>query len=337
MPRTSAPSSALLPALLLLLTTFASAQSPTRSPALLVLEKENRTLAIIDPATLKIIARVPAGDDPHEVAVSADGKTAYITNYGAFRTPLHTISVVDLVAQKALPAIDLGALLAPHGIQTVNDQVYFTVEGSKAIARFDPALGKVAWILGVGQNRDHMLFVTTDEQRIFTSDVNSDTISIFEHDKGADVSGWRQNLIPVGKGPEGFAVSPGGKELWAANSHDGTVSVIDVAAKKVIQTFDLQTKFANRVQFTPDGRQVLISDLGTGDLVVVDSNTRQAIKRIGLGHGAAGILIPPDGARAFVAVSRDNYIAVLDLKTLAVTGRIDTGVGPDGMAWAVRH
>jgi YVTN family beta-propeller protein len=324
-----------LAAVLLLLTSFASAQTP--SPALLVLEKENRTLAIIDPATLKIVVRVPAGDDPHEVAVSADGKTAHITNYGAFAIPLHTLSVVDLVAQKPLPAVDLGALLAPHGIQTVTGKVYFTAEGSKVIARYDPAGGKIDWIVGVGENRDHMLFVTSDQQRIFTSDVNSDEISIFEPDKTADVSGWKQTRIAVGNGPEGFAVSPDGKELWAANSHEGTVSVIDISAKKVIQVFDLHTKFSNRVRFTPDGRRVLISDLGTGDLVVVEANSRKEIKRLNLGRGAAGILIAPDGARAFVAVSRDNYIAVIDLSTLALSGRIETGKGPDGMAWAVRE
>jgi YVTN family beta-propeller protein len=323
--------------LFLVTAAWAQTAAATPSPALLVLEKDSRTLAIVDPATLKIVARVSAGDDPHEVSVSADGTTAYITNYGAFATPLHTISVVDLVAQKPLPAIELGGLRAPHGIQTVGDKIYFTAEGSKAIARYDPALDKVDWILGVGENRDHMLFVTADEQRIFTSDVNSDTISIFERDKDADVSGWRQTLIPVGKGPEGFAVSPDGKELWAANSHDGTVSIIDVATRKVIHNFDLHTKFANRVHFTPDGSRVLITDLGTGDLIVVDAHSRKEFKRISLGHGAAGILIPPGGSRAFVAVSRDNYIAVVDLATLAVTGRIETGKGPDGMAWAVRH
>ena len=337
MPSTIAASKCplLLTAIFLFVAVLAPAQTP--GPALLVLEKENHTLAIIDPATLKIFARVSAGDDPHEVAASADGKTAYITNYGAFRTPLHTLSIVDLVAQKPLPAVDLGALLAPHGIQSVADKIYFTAEGSKAIARFDPALGKVDWILGVGENRDHMLFITADQQRIYTSDVNSDEISIFEHDKDADVSGWKQTRIAVGKGPEGFAVSPDGNELWAANSHDGTVSVIDLPTKKVTQTFDLHTKFANRVRFTPDGRLVLISDLGTGDLIVVDAHLRKETKRISLGHGVAGILIPPDGARAFVAVSRDNYIAVVDLSTLAVTGRIETGLGPDGMAWAVRQ
>jgi len=300
---------------------------------LLVLEKEDKALAIVDPLSLKVLARAPAGNDPHEVVASEDGKSAYISNYGAFSTPLHTLSVVDLTARKALPAFELGALLAPHGMQLAGGKVYFTAEGSKAIGRYDPATQKVDWVLGIGQNRTHMLVVSKDLNQILTSNVNSDTISILSRDKNGDVSGWTETPIAVGKGPEGFDVSPDGREFWAANSHDGTVSIIDVAAKKVTQTLDLGTKFANRLKFTPDGKLVLISDLGTGNLVVLDAATRREVKRLSLGEGAGGILITPDGSRAFVAVSHDNYVAVIDLKTLNVLGRLDTGKGPDGMAW----
>jgi len=303
-----------------------------QSPALLVLEKDDRFLAIVDTGSLKVIARVPAGEDPHEVAVSDDGRFAYISNYGAFRNPQHTISIVDLSARKALPAADIGSLLAPHGMQMVNGKVYFTAEGSKAIGRFDPATKKVDWTLGLGQNRTHMLVVQGDQ--IFTSNVNSDTISIIEQDKKADASGWTQTIIAVGKGPEGFDVSPDGKELWAANSHEGTVSVIDIASRKVTQTFDVHAKFANRLKFTPDGKLVLISDLGTGDLIVLDAATRKEVKRPNLGKGCAGILMAQDSSRAYVAVSPDKNIAVIDLKTLTVVGRIAIGNGPDGLAWA---
>jgi DNA-binding beta-propeller fold protein YncE len=82
-----------------------AAQTP--SPALLVLEKGDNMLAIVDPATLKIIGRVPAGPDPHEIEASRDGKLAYISNYGGSDSSLHTISVIDLVVQKPLPPIEL--------------------------------------------------------------------------------------------------------------------------------------------------------------------------------------------------------------------------------------
>jgi YVTN family beta-propeller protein len=310
----------------------ASAQTP--SPALIVLEKEDHALAIVDPASLKVVGRVPVGADPHEVAVTADGKTAYASSYGAFSTPGHTLSVVDLVAQKPLDSVDLGPLLAPHCVQSADGKIYFTAEGSKSIGRVDPASNRVDWVLGLGQNRTHMLVVR--KGRMFTANVNSDTIGIIDPDAKADVSGWSVSLIPVGKGPEGFDVSPDGSQLWAANSHDGTVSVIDVAARKVMATIPTNTKTANRLKFTPDGARVFISDIGTGELVVMDAKARTVIKRMSLGKGIAGIFIPPDGGRAYVADSRDSAIIVLNLATLEIAGRIPTGRGPDGMAWAVR-
>jgi len=318
-----------------LLPIAAAAQAQAVSPALLVLEKGNHSLAIVDPEQLEIVARVDAGNDPHEVVASEDGRFAYVSNYGAFSTPGHTLSVVDLVARRALPAVDLGALRAPHGLELADGKVYFTAEGSKTIGRYDPATRQIDWTLGLGQDRTHMLVVSRDLQRVYTSNVNSDTVTILEPAKGGDVSGWTMAHVPVGKGPEGFDVSPDGKELWAANSHDGTVSVVDVGARKVLQTLTLNTKFANRLKFTPDGQRVLISDLGNGDLVILDAATRREMKRISVGRGAAGILIAGDGSRAFVAVSPDDCVAVVDLKSLSVTGRISTGKGPDGMAWAV--
>jgi YVTN family beta-propeller protein len=321
------------PIFVLLFTSQASPQTP--SPELLVLEKGDRLLAIVDPATLKIVGRVAAGEDPHEVVANENGTRAYISNYGGFGTPHKTLSVVDLVSQKPLPVVDLGPLKAPHGVDIVKDKVYFTAEGSKVIGSYDPIKNEVVWVLGTGQDRTHMLKVKSDLTAIYTANITSGTVSIFEPSKNADASGWAETNVQVGKNPEGFDISPDGKELWAA-SHEEMVTIIDLATKKAVQTIDLQTKFANRLKFTPDGERVLISDLGTGDLIVVNAASRKEIKRISLGHGCAGILIVPDGSVAYVAVSRDDNVAVIDLKTLSVTGRITTGKGPDGLAWAVR-
>jgi YVTN family beta-propeller protein len=329
---------------------FASTVAHGASPVLLVLDQKDRSLVIVDPGSLKVVSRVMVGEDPHEVVASADGRFAYISNYGSLTVPQHTLTIVDLTLSKALAPVDLGGLIAPHGMCLVDGRVYFTAEGSKVVGRYDPATARVDMVLGIGQDRTHMLMVDEGGSRIFTSNVNSNTISVLQRDNknsdnrwleailfgNGDISGWMETNVPVGKGPEGFDVAPDGKELWAANTHDGTVSIIDIAALKVTQVLDVHMKSANRLKFTPDGREVLISDLGNGELVVLDAASHQELKRIGLGHGAGGILMAPDGARAYVAVSRDDYVAVIDLKTLAVTGRIATGQWPDGMTWAIR-
>jgi len=130
-----------------------------------------------------------------------------------------------------------------------------------------------------------------------------------------------------------------------ANAQDGTATIIDVTSKKVSQTVPISVKGANRLKFTPDGKQVLISGLGgrggsstsSGvNLAVLDAATRKEVKLLSLGGGSAGILVAPDGGRAYVAVSTNGNIAVVDLKTLEVIGRVSVGNQPDGLAWAVR-
>ena len=294
-----------------------TAQStPQRS--LLALSKTNHTLAIVDPATLQVIARAPVGPDPHEVIASSDGKTAYVSIYGGGR--YHALSVIDLVAQKALPDIDTGALNGPHGLDFVGGKLWFTAEGAKAIARYDPATAKIDWIMGTGQNRTHMIHVTADESQIYTTNMSSGTVSILEQvNHPPQKPDWNESVIAVGKGDEGFDVSPNGRELWTANAQDGTLSVIDIASKHVAATLDAKVFSANRLKFSPDGKLVLISMLNNGDLVVYDAASRKEFKRVKIGHGAAGILMDPEGNRAFIACSPDNYIVILDLKTLTVT------------------
>ena len=144
---------------------------------------------------------------------------------------------------------------------------------------------------------------------------------------------WQLTVIPVGRGAEGFDVSPDGKEAWIANAWDGTVSVIDIAAKKVVETLAANVPGANRLKFTPDGKQVLIT--AGSALVVLDAATRKQVKRLNDVHGSGGIQMQPDGSRAYVACGRDNFVAVIDLKTLEMVGHIDVR-GPDGLAWAVQ-
>ena len=294
------------------------------SPALLVLNKAEATLAIVDPATGKVTGRIGTGQGPHEVVV--DGRTAYVTNYGS-QPPGSSLSIIDLVAQKER-RFDATPLLRPHGIAVSAGKVWFTAEGSKLIARYDPATGKLDAMLGTGQNSTHMVEVSKDGREIYTANIASSTISIFTNPPA-----FTQTVIAVGKGPEGFDLSADGKELWCANSQDGTVSIIDLKFKQLTETFDVGTKRSNRLKLTLDRKYALISDLTSGELVVVDAAARKVIKRIALGKAPEGILLDPSGTRAFVAVSGDNHIAIFDLNTLTVTGRLETGAGPDGMAW----
>jgi YVTN family beta-propeller protein len=337
MPRNGLLLALLLPVALATVATCAtsgqSIQRQTPSQTLLVLSKGERALKVVDPTSGGILWEVPSGPDPHEVVASSDGTRAYISNYGGGGAgALNTITVVDLVGRKPLPVIDLGALRGPHGLDFMGGRLWFTAEAARSIGSYDPATGQIDWTFVTGQAGTHMVSVSRDLNRIATSNVAGASISLIERSaRGAD---WTQTVVPAGGGVEGFDVSPDGRELWAANARDGTITIIDLAAKGVAQTLQANVRGANRLKFTPDGTRVLVSSLGGPDVAVFDAKGRTEAKRIPVGRGAAGIQMAPDGSRAFVACTPDGYVAVIDLKTLQVTGHIDAGRQPDGLAWA---
>jgi YVTN family beta-propeller protein len=318
------------------------AESP--QAALLVLAKTDHTLSVVDPSTLKVIGQVPSGPDPHEVITSEDGRFAYISNYGG--GTYNTITPVDLSKPQAMPPIDLGALRGPHGLTYVGGKLWFTAEGSKAIGSYDPTSSNIDWVLGTGQNRTHMIYMSPDLSRFITTNIASATITIGEKlpPRGSSNAAasrlpggeWTETVVPVGRGAEGFDLSPDGKEVWVANAQDGTISIVGLAEKKLTQTVEATVKGANRLKFTPDGKRVFVSSLSSPDLAIFDAAARKEEKRVKIGSGAAGLLMQPDGSRAYVACTPDSYVAIIDLKSLEVTGHIEAGKQPDGLAWAVR-
>ena len=192
------------------LATMLAQPTPPGSGTLLVLAKSDLTLSIVDPATLEVLGQAPSGPDPHEVVASADGRFAYISNYGG--GSLNTISVVDLLERKALPAIGLGALRGPHGLTFVAGKLWFTAEGAKVIGRYDPVAREVDLVIGTGQTT-HMLTVSDDAQRIVTSNVSSATLSILELTAGG--RGQRPGGPPPGAAAAGTGWHAAGCEAPA--------------------------------------------------------------------------------------------------------------------------
>jgi len=332
----------------------AVAAEATPRNALLATSKGNHTLAIVDPSSDRVIAKMPIGPDPHEVIASDDGRTAYVSNMGG-NSSFHRMDVLDLLGQRALDPIDTGPLTGLHGLVFSNGKLWFTAQGAMAIARLVPASRQVDWIMGTGQSWTHMLVLTADEKRIYTTNVMSGSVSIFDlqpapsfgpppgapgaptsNANAARPSVWVQTLVPTERGTEGVDLSPDGKELWTASSGSGRIYVIDTAAMKVAQVLDAKAVGANRVKFTHDGRWVLISSLRSGDVLVYDAKARTESKRLHVGSGCAGVLVAPDDKRAYVACTSDNSVVVLDIRTWMPVDHIDVGPQPDGLAWVSR-
>ncbi len=334
---------------------------PTPKVALLVLAKKDMTLSVVDPATLQVVAKVPVGVNPHEVIASEDGRTAWVTNYD--NGAAHTITVVDLVGQKVVKVIDLGALYGPHGLAVAGGRTYFTAERAKVVGRLDPSNEKVDWELGTGQTGTHMLWVSKDGRKVVAVNVGSGTLSLMEQktpqptdffpqklskqggvaieaNGGPGLPDWAETVVKVGGFPEGFDVladeAGDPQTIWVANAVEGTVSIVDWKSKAVAGMIQANVPTANRLRFTPDRRLAVISREKSGEVAVLDVAGRRVVREIQVGTGAAGVLVEPSGTRAYVSCSPDNWVAVIDLKKMEVVGRVMPGTEPDGLAWAVQ-
>lgn len=311
---------------------------------LLGISKVDRKLVMMDATTYQVINKVDIGADPHEVTVSSDGKTAYVSNTG-FGT-LHDINVIDLVQQKALKTIDTRPLWGPHGLSYTNNELWFTAQGSKAIGRYNPQKDSLDWSMGTGQNVTHLLYVKKDAKQIYATNVESGTVSILEEKlvqpmvpptgklppNAKPRLDWDQTLIPVGVGSEGFAVTPDEKELWTIKPN-GTIAIINLSEKKLAKTIDSKVLGLHRIGFSNDGKLAIIVSVRTGDLLVYDVSKRKEIKRLNVGQGA-GIMIDEKENLAYISCTPNNYTIVFDINKLEVIKKLEYGGRPDGMAIA---
>jgi YVTN family beta-propeller protein len=261
------------------------------------------------------------------VALAADRRHAFISIYGTKDSPGSALSVIDLDTH-AERRIDLGDLRRPHGLQMAGGKLFLTAEGSQSVARFDVASGKVDWVGKTAKPVTHMLAVSADAKTLYAVNLMADSVSVFDVAAGGSEPVAE---IAVGKGPEGVALSPDGKELWIGNRGSGAISIIDTRTRKVVDTI-APSIVAGRLKFTPDGKRVLASDLASGRLVVFDAATRKETGHIDAGALPITVFVAPDSKRAWASALPTNELLAIDLETLKVTGRVAVGAGADGVA-----
>lgn len=290
---------------------------------LLVLNKDENTVMYVDLSTNTVVKTVPVDRNPHEVVISPDGTTAYVTNSGG-----NSLSVLDNRTMQEVKRIDHPDFHFPHGLAIKRDgsKLYLASTRSGKFFVFDLPSLEVRQVISTGQASVHMVSLTPDERHAYIANIASGTLTLFNTETEQVVE-----HIPVGKGPEGVAIHPNGSGLYVANQHDNNVYVMDVSDHQVLHTLKLGS-LPIRLVFSPDGHYAFVPNRESGDLSIIDCTRPWEVKRIRVGVWPGGVVFNADGTRAYVANNKTNDISIIDVNTLKEIGRIDVGIHPDGIA-----
>ena len=322
------------------------AASARAADLLIILNKSDNTASILDAKTGVAQATVPVGKAPHEAEVLADGKTAAVSNYGTREQAGRTLTLIDIEKGSALATVKLPEGARPHGLKALTDgRLLVTAEGLKELLVVDARARRVVARIPTARETSHMVVAGGDGKRAYIANIGSGSVTVVDLAQGKVVKD-----IPTGEGAEGIAITPDGREVWVANRGADTVSIVDTTTLEVVATLKVP-QFPIRVKITPDGKKALVSCARSGDVAVLDAGSRKEIQRISIDREAVsgsearlfsdrfgkspvpvGLLIAPDGKRAWVASTNADVVSVIDLDRLAVVGRLTAGKEPDGLA-----
>jgi YVTN family beta-propeller protein len=306
------------------------------SGLLLVANKGDRAMGIIDPVAGKEIAVVPEdGVTGHEIAASPDGKLAFVPIYGnagvgSPGTDGRVIRVIDLASRKITATIDLGKGLRPHCpvIGPKNGLLYVTTELQDAITVIDPHSLSVVGTVPTGQAESHMLAISSDGKRGYTANVGPGTVSVLDLEAKKVLA-----IIPISKVTQRISLSIDNRWAFTADQTSPRLAVIDTASNKV-QRWIALPGVGYGTAATPDGRWLLVAMSRARKVGVVDLESMEVVRTLDVPRAPQEILVRPDGAVAYVSCDASRQVAAIDLKAWKVEKLIEAGRGADGLAWA---
>jgi YVTN family beta-propeller protein len=315
-----------------------SPSTASAKPLLLVVNQGDHTLSLIDADAGQEVAKVAThGNHAHEVAVSADGRFAYLPIYGNAGvgkpgTDGSTIEVADLGKRSVIDTIDLGGPTRPHCPKFgPGGMLYVSAELKEAIDIVDPRSRKLVGSISTGKPESHMFVISHDERRAYTSNVGSGTVSVLDLEARKTVK-----VIPVAKAIQRIAISMDDRYVFTADQDQPRLAMIDTSKNEVTQWIALPG-IGYGTAATPDGRWLLVTMQKLNQVAVVDLLQRKVVKTIDVAPDPVQILMRPDRPLAYVSCSTEGKVAVVDLKSWEVTKTLNAGAGADGLGWAVRR
>jgi YVTN family beta-propeller protein len=309
--------------------------APPAAGVLLVANKGDQTLGIIDPVAGRQVATVKqSGVTGHEVIASPDGRFAYVPIYGNAGVGRpgsdgRTVDVIDIAARERVATIDLGRAERPHCPMFGRDgRLYVTTEITDTITVIDPRTREVVERLPTGQPESHMLVLTRDGKRAYTSNVHAGTVSAIDLAMKKVLA-----VIPVSKMAQRIALSVDDSLVFTADQMEPRLAVIDTGTNLLRQWVALPG-IAYGTATTPDGRYLVMALIRNNQVGLLDLQSMKVVKTLDVPKAPQMVVVRPDGRVAYVSCDQSGQVAEIALPDFTLTRLIDAGPIADGLAWA---
>lgn len=284
----------------------------------------------------KLTGTVPAGEHPHEMAITPDEKLVYITDNGTMRIEQegkggNTISIIDVPARKRIGRINLEKNYRPHGIDyhhatkrivvtTENPDRLLVVEAEdRRILRSFDTKGKTPHMVSFGP-------YTAGPQWSFVSNSGSASVAAIQSTTG------EVKLIPTGERPEGSVLSKDGSQLYVVNRESSTITVIDTGRQAAVS--EIKTgKGPVRIGITPDGRYLVYALMHDRKVEITDLETRRPVAQIGVEGQPVSLSVSRDGQYAFASSEEIDTVHIISLAERKLVRSFQTakGAAPDAV------
>jgi YVTN family beta-propeller protein len=297
---------------------------------LVVVNKSDSTLSVLERDSGKSLAVIPVGKIPHEVAVTPDSKWAFTSDYdNKGQPPGHTVTVVDLIGLKPAGTIELSPNNKPHGIAVSGDGkwLWVTCEGSSTVLKIEVKTRKIVSTIDTGDSPTHLIALDEKNGRAYATSIKAGVLVVIDTAKASIVK-----KVPCGAGAEGIDSTADGKYVLVSNGDAGTLTVIDSKKLEPVKTLEVG-KGPYRVRALPDSKRALVPNIEGGDMAEVDLAKLEVTRRLELGKDPIGIVASADSKRVWVASSGSDIIHVVDTEAWKTLGTVTAGDEPDGMAF----
>jgi DNA-binding beta-propeller fold protein YncE len=317
---------------------LASVPASAYAQTLLVINQIDVNVSVIDAAAGVEVAKIDqktTGVNGHEIAVSGDGRTAFVPIYGSSGVGKpgidgHDMLVIDVPSRQIIGDIDFGHGVRPHlpVFDPVSGMIFVTTELDKSITIVDPKTRKIVGAIPTGAEQSHMLAISHDGKRGYTSNVGPGTVSVLDMVGRKTIA-----IIPVSGMDQRISISADDKLVFTSDQTKPQLAVIDTATNRV-KTWVALPGLGYGTAATHDGHWLLVAVPSKNQVAVVDLAKMEVARNIDVAASPQEILIRPDGKVAYVSCAKAGKVAAIDLAEWKVDKLITAGNYADGLAWA---